>query len=206
MANTSNSSNISYQSPICLNDDDVLEIDKYLHMYGTNTGAAYDESQRIFIVNDVIILRVGEQTYRLIEYHFHVPSEHIINDSKFASEIHYVFVEHDKNKKYEAHNCPDICSGCSNDISGNVLVIGRVITNEEESRREHGSLAKLQPRIPNHYFEYDGTLTTGDYSPVRWIVGRKPIQMKISVITDFAKTARSIQPLDGRIVLYSRSY
>jgi len=198
-----------YQSPICLNDEDVIEIDKYLHLYGTNEGAVYDETPRIFIVNDIIILRVDEQTYRLIEYHFHLPSEHIINNSNFASEIHYVFVQHDKNKKYESHNCPDVCSGCSCDISGNVLVIGRVITNiplEEDRRREHDSLAKLQPRIPNYYFEYDGTLTTGANYPVRWIVGRNPIQMKIGEITDFAKTARPIQPLDGRIVLYSRNY
>lgn len=192
-----------YQSPICLNDSDVLEIDKYLHIYGTNTGAVYDETRHIFVVNDTIVLRMNNKMYRLIEYHFHLPCEHVINNNNFPSEIHYVFVEHETNTKYAIHNCPDVCCGCSNDISGNILVIGRVITDDEDSRKDH---CLLQPRIPNHYFEYDGTLTTGNYAPVRWIVGRKPIQMKISTITDFAKTARSIQPLDGRIVLYSRNY
>lgn len=41
------------------------------------------------IVNDKIILKVNNQYYQLVEYHFHVPEDHNI----YQSEIHYVFTK-----------------------------------------------------------------------------------------------------------------
>ena len=54
------------------------------------------------------------------------------------------------------------------------------------------------------YYEYDGTLTTGELKPVRWIIGKYPIYLNIKQIECIAKPARPIQDLDGRIILLSR--
>ncbi len=35
---------------------------------------------------------VGEESYPLIQFHFHEPSEHVVGNKKFAAELHYVHV------------------------------------------------------------------------------------------------------------------
>jgi len=192
----------SYQSPICLNLCDVLKIEQKLYINGINNGATYNETKKIFEMNDCIILIIDSKIYQMIEYHFHIPSEHVINNENFSSEIHYVFVELNDSSQYmtfEHGCCPDVCNCCLENIDNNILVIGRTILDSEH----HTILEKIQPKIPKHYFEYDGTLTTGFYSPVRWIVGGHPIEYNIEDISKYTKLSRPIQKLDGRLVLYN---
>lgn len=194
---------MAYQSPICLDNKNVLNIEQFIGLDGFNTGATYNESSKIFEINDYIVLRIGKKFYKLVEYHFHVPCEHIVDNTPTLSEIHYVFLEFDKTKPFvpvERHVCPDVCGGCFDNISSNILVIGRTINDTPK----HVALTKIQPKVPHHYFEYDGTLTTGDLSPVRWIVGENPLHINLDDISVVAKTSRPIQNQDGRIILYCK--
>ena len=50
---------------------------------------------------------------------------------------------------------------------------------------------------------YDGSKTTAEYNPIRWIVGKKPVEFKLKQLKPIAKTARPLQQLDGRIILFS---
>jgi carbonic anhydrase len=52
------------------------------------------------------------------------------------------------------------------------------------------------------YFEYDGTLTTDSYSPVRWIIDDDVLKLNIKDIIRVAKTSRQLQNNDGRIILF----
>ena len=189
----------SYQSPIKINKNNNITIHQKIKTSGCNHGSCYNEHKKIFEVNDNIIIKINNIKYKLIEYHFHICGEHNINDKIYDSEVHFVFIEvtntydHDK---YKNHN---ICGG---EIVENVntLVIGRMISNKSSLK----NLKKLNVKIPSSYYEYDGSLTAGTYAPVRWIVGEHDIKLNLEEIKLIAKSSRKLQPLDGRIILYSK--
>jgi carbonic anhydrase len=192
-----------YQSPIQLNMSDAIQIEQCLHIHGANKYSKFDKDMKIFIVTDNIILKIGDKMYKLKEYHFHLPCEHHIGRRKHEGEIHYVFIECDDKRELVVNDNDkqygDLC-GCNHNYPNNTLVIGRLINNDHE---DYTDFNMLQVKIPSCYYEYDGTLTTGDYAPVRWIVGKNPINLNIKQLSFLNKPARPLQNLDGRIVLYS---
>lgn len=203
-----------YQSPILLHHccSCNITINEPVGIRGINYGAVYDASKHIFVVKDKIIIKFNSNKYQLEEYHFHIPGEHDLNGQIYESEIHYVFVQLTHGEKYREHNyvCRNVCS-CRTDFHDNItmvnadendrniLVIGRVIRPTEKRY----DLSKIQVDLPACYYMYDGTLTTGNFSPVRWLVGDEPIRLNIEEISHFAKDARPIQESDGRIILFS---
>lgn len=40
-------------------------------------------------------LKIGEESYSLIQFHFHEPSEHVVGDKKFPAELHFVHIGED---------------------------------------------------------------------------------------------------------------
>ena len=188
----------AYQSPIALDKFDAIEFSQNICIEGENKGAIFNEIKKIYEVQDKIYLTLNGRKFQLDEYHFHTPSEHKVNYKIHDAEIHYVFVEVARNREEKRNtHCLDICS-CSDHHEDNVLVIGRLINDTSKIK----DLTKLQVKVPSEYYEYDGTLKSGVFSPVRWIVGENHIHYNIEEIAEVAKTARSIQDLDGRIVLY----
>ena len=96
-------------------------------------------------------------------------------------------------------------SCCKDLIQGkpykNLLVIGQVIVNSDEPLR---NLTRMQVNVPYKYFEYDGSLTDGRFSPVRWIVDEKPIRLNMRDVFPVCKSARPLQDLNGRIILFAK--
>ena len=62
---------------------------------------------------------------------------------------------------------------------------------------------RLQVDTESNYYMYDGSLTTGSFAPVRWLVGDEPIYLNLDDIKKVSKIARPIQNIDGRIILFS---
>lgn len=244
---------MSYQSPILLDKNNVIYVSQDVHITGVNNGATYDPLNKVFHIsdNDEILLIIDYKIYKLIQYHFHVPAEHLICNTHYPSEIHYVFIEcnfqqstipcncsftssnnshtsgdgdsdRDSDSKSDSDNSNTSSnnssinndseysqsnrqltqnSSCiSNNITGNILVIGKLIDNNPNSE---SNLSTLQIEAPNRFFEYDGTLSTGNYSPVRWIVDDYIIYLNINDIIPISKTDRPLQNLDGRLVLFN---
>jgi carbonic anhydrase len=202
----------SYQSPIVLHHCCCLDIKKPIHIKGKNVCAKYNCKKRVFEVTSRVIIKVQCVKYQLVEYHFHVPAEHIVNDKKYCAEVHYVFVKLGLCEKYlpKHYVCKNVCENdCENDYKKkekkecdderDVLVIARVINPNDDCV----DLSNIQVEVPSCYYEYDGTLTSGNNGPVRWLVGDDPICFNICQLEKVAKPARPIQPLDGRIILFS---
>ena len=201
---------LPYQSPIILHHccSCNVHINKPIDIYGTNFGAVYDASKHIFVVKDKIIMKLNSNKYQLEEYHFHIPGEHDMNGKIYNAEVHFVFVQLNRGETQipSDYVCRNIC--CCNQHSTidpldqnhrNIFVIGRAICPSNI----YTDLTKMQVDIPECYYMYDGSLTTGNYAPVRWIVGDSPIRCNIDEIHHFAKDARPLQELNGRIVLFS---
>ena len=145
---------------------------------------------------------VDGDTYRLSQFHFHAPAEHLENGYKFPMEMHLVFA----------------------DAQNHLLVVGRWVeegkfnqaldpifshipqTTSDTLTVDHFNLNSLLPdRLTS--FRYDGSLTTPPFSEgVKWIDLAEPMDMSAAQINAFSSLfpngdAREVQALNGRTIL-----
>ena len=151
-------------------------------------------------------LRVGERTYRLVQFHWHTPSEHWLDGESFPMELHLVHA--DENGR---------------------LVLGALV----KEGRPNAELAKLWARLPEtpgdrveiHGFDlakllpatlrsyrYPGSLTTPPCDQgIQWVLLAEPIELSAEQIATFRAlffgterfpvgNARPLQPRNGREV------
>jgi carbonic anhydrase len=149
-------------------------------------------------------LTVPGGTYKLLQFHFHRPSEHRIGGRSFPMEVHFVH----------------------SNAAGSVAVVGVLMAagrpnwvfNRIVSTMpgQLGPAVKADPAIdPNallppkrNYYRYSGSLTTPPCSEtVDWLLLTDPIQVAEADIARFAAlypmNARPVQKLDRRFVLRS---
>jgi carbonic anhydrase len=159
-----------------------------------------DSSEKEAVVLDGV-------SYRLIDEHFHKPSEHLLAGQRFPLEIHFVH-ENDK---------------------GQLLVVGVFI---QAGKRENAGLKEILKAFETagkakpgkavlsrvtlnpswmfpgkqSYFEYSGSLTTPPCAEgVRWLVMAVPVEASLEQIGQLEKllsvaNSRPIQSLNGREV------
>lgn len=163
-----------------------------------------EENNGETIVSDVSpgnTLRVGRRSYELVQFHFHIPSEHTVRSRRFPMELHFV------------HRAE----------SGELAVLGVLLTRGERNAvysqvaeaqpRERGERRRARGRIdlegllPTSLraYRYDGSLTTPPCSEgVRWMVLRRGVELSRAQIASYARlferTARPTQPRNGRAV------
>jgi len=148
-------------------------------------------------------MTVGEKNYRLVQFHFHAPSEHTVDGHHFPMEMHFV------------HQAED----------GALAVVGVLI----EEGAENPSLAPLWEKLPHapstprpvrippefaeHLFSgeatgvyhYRGSLTTPPCSEgVSWYIRKTPTQLSRDQIAAFTgkynHNNRPVQALGDRTV------
>lgn len=147
-------------------------------------------------------ITVDGDTYNLAQFHFHTPSEHLENSHATPLELHLVF----------------------SDANKNLLVVGRwinygdtntalapIFSNLPQTTTDHLAINSfnLNSLIPDNQesFRYTGSLTTPPFSEgVKWIDLAQPLDMSASQVQAFQHLfpdgdARSVQPLNGRIIL-----
>lgn len=157
-------------------------------------------------------LRVAGVTYKLLQFHWHTPSEHELNGEKFPMEMHLV------------HRGPGELQPDGTVSVGPLSVVGVWIRRGKENKElkklfadlptqpdEHRTisrfnLTRLLPESLESY-RYDGSLTTPPFNEgVRWVVLAEPIEMSGEQIDAFKQlfpegNSREIQPLNGRTIL-----
>jgi carbonic anhydrase len=149
-------------------------------------------------------LKVGAETYTLLQFHFHRPSEHLIGGKNFPMEVHFVH----------------------RNAAGNLAVVGVLMTagkpNAAFSKVISTMPAAAGPTVkadagidPNAmlptkrgYYRYEGSLTTPPCNEiVNWLLLTEPIQVAAADIAAFAKlyvmNARPAQKSNRRFVLRS---
>jgi carbonic anhydrase len=149
-------------------------------------------------------LTLGNDQYRLVQFHFHRPSEHLIDGKRFPMEAHFV------------HQHP----------SGGLAVVGVLMTTGQANPAfnkvvttmpsKEGPATKADPAIdPNGflpkdlaYYRYNGSLTTPPCAEtVQWLLLTEPLEVAETDIASFAKlyamNARPVQKDNRRFVLRS---
>jgi len=148
-------------------------------------------------------LKIAGDSYSLLQFHFHRPSEHLIDGKNFPMEVHFV----DRN------------------ASGGLAVIG-VLMNAGNANPTFNKIVSTMPAkegsvkadaaidpsklLPagRAYYQYAGSLTTPPCSEVvNWLLLREPISVAKADIDAFAKlypmNARPAQKANRRFVLQS---
>jgi carbonic anhydrase len=149
-------------------------------------------------------LGLGERSYGLTQFHFHHPSEHLVDGKRFAMEAHFV---HAAESGGLAVLGAFIVPGKAN------AVFNKIVSTMPE---EEGPLVAADPAIdPNRllpeqrtFYHYEGSLTTPPCSQtVDWLVLTHSVEAAEADIIRFAKlypmNARPIQKLDRRFILTS---
>jgi len=148
---------------------------------------------------------IDGKKYDLLQFHFHTPSEHEINDRAAAMELHLV---HRNNLGQLAVVGVLINQGAANpliaEIWNQIPKVGE--TNTVSDRQIN--VADLLP-MSSAYFSYNGSLTTPPCSEgVSWNILQAPIAISAEQIETFANIyqvdARPLQPLNGRTVQLHR--
>lgn len=178
----------------------------------------YDVDQPVFFNTDHAIqvntssnykgeLKIGEESYPLIQFHFHEPSEHAVGGNKFPAEVHFVHVGQD----------------------GRLVVLGVAITIGEENATMQTILNNmpttggeqnlntsgiqidptgLLPPINHQSFDYlslAGSLTTPPCSEgVQWYLMLNPIAISAAQLDKlkgfYSNNAREPQQVNERTV------
>jgi carbonic anhydrase len=149
-------------------------------------------------------LTVANRTYRLRQFHFHRPSEHLVDEKNFPMEVHFVHLD------------PASAYG----VIGVLMTIGKknpvfakiVQTMPEKAAATVDADASINPNglLPKgrDYFIYAGSLTTPPCDEtVTWMLLANPIEVAESDIKAFAKlypmNARPKQERFRRFILQS---
>lgn len=169
-----------------------------------NTGSPDEEKTvRADVPVGMGSVTVGGVTSNLLQFHWHIPSEHTVNGIATAMEMHLV------------HQGP-----------GGVLTVVGVFLEEGAFNSELDKIFSalpptdlsppllvpsfnLQELLPEDLgsYRYTGSLTTPPFSePVNWIVLGQPLELSAAQIAQFEalfphENIRHVQDLNGRVVL-----
>ena len=204
------------QSPVDLAKAEVervTELNRLRIWYGADTPTFYNSGHGIQVntsLDYMGYLEVGNETYPLIQFHFHEPSEHVVGDRHFPAEAHFVHINEDGRIAVVA---VAIELGEENTdfqiVLDNTPVVGR------ESNADTGiqiDPAKFLPKQDHNNLEYytlAGSLTTPPCREgVQWYLLADPITISEAQLEQFkgfyTNNVRFVQDLNGRSILFNK--
>jgi carbonic anhydrase len=150
-------------------------------------------------------LMVGDAPYKLLQFHFHTPSEHARDGRRFAMEVHLVHKSADGNLAVVGVL---LKRGKENPTLQKVL--DHVSGNINEVKHVQSVSINAADLLPakRDVFHYSGSLTTPPCSEnVNWYVMKTPVEVSDAQVKQFAKligeNARPLQSMHWRQMLIS---
>jgi carbonic anhydrase len=164
-------------------------------------------------------LKIGNSVYTLVQYHFHVPSEHTLNGHRYDMEVHLVHQNAAGETAVVAvfMNIGDHPNALVDDVFHNAPEVAGEETDVGVESNAEDLLPGSKPGqngtfVITRYYSYSGSLTTPPCSePVRWIVLKDPVNVSdfsvgelhhlVSLFPDYGgypNNNRPVQPLNGR--------
>jgi len=147
-------------------------------------------------------ISVGGNTYELVQFHFHRPSEEKINGKAFDMVVHLV---HKNSEGKLAVVAVLVKDGAANPLIETLW--NNLPKNKGTERTIEATRIDASTLLPANkaYYTFTGSLTTPPCSEdVTWFVLRNPVELSGREIERFAKiypmNARPVQPLNGRVV------
>jgi carbonic anhydrase len=148
-------------------------------------------------------LELDGMRFELKQFHFHAPSENLIEGRSYPLEGHLV---HANDKGELAVVAVMFEPGGANPALGQAWQSLPAKAGEHHELKEPVSAEQLLP-AKRDYYRFSGSLTTPPCSEgVRWLVMKEPVQVSQAQIDAFKALMhhpnnRPVQPLNGRLVL-----
>jgi len=190
------------QSPIDIRNASHGELPALEFGY-TKSGAEVVNNGHTIQVNlvDGGALTLEGVPYKLVQFHFHAPSENEVDGKAYSMELHLV---HQSAEGHLAVVAVLLTEGKAN------AALGPVFANlppTEGGRKPLGAGFNAAGLLPaaRGYYKYFGSLTTPPCTEgVRWQVLKQPVEVSKDQVSAFHKlyktNARPVQPLNGRTV------
>lgn len=148
-------------------------------------------------------IRIEDRTYKLVQFHFHTPSEYHIEGQSFPLELH--FVHQDETGALGVVGVV-VKEGAVNPTLEPIFWDGPA--EPGKTKRLIDVKTDLTALLPKDgtYFRFMGSLTTPPCSEgVNWYEMRQPIEASYAQIQKFRElfpmNARPLQPLNNRLVV-----
>lgn len=189
----------SQQSPIDLTDASSAEGPPLQTSYAPAEAEGTDTGHAIQVNTTGGTMTVGGTTYDLQQFHVHTPSEHAVDGSRYAGEIHLV---HQAGPEQLAVLALFVEEGGSSNPALHDWISGPDTTLTYDA-------SALLPTTRS-YYTYEGSLTTPPCSEiVRWIALSSPIQASSAQLdtlrAQYEGNARPLQPRNDRTIQYISS-
>nr|WP_249122832.1 MULTISPECIES: carbonic anhydrase family protein [unclassified Bradyrhizobium] len=149
-------------------------------------------------------LRVADATYQLLQFHFHRPSEHLIDGKSYPMEVH--FVHRDASGALAVVGVL-MATGAANAAFAAVTAAMPQAAGPAVKAPAAIDAAALLPAARS-YYRYPGSLTTPPCAEtVEWLLLTTPVEVAEADVASFAKlyamNARPAQKVNRRDVLRS---
>lgn len=151
-------------------------------------------------------LRLGDETFLLLQVHFHSPSEHTIDGQHYPLEFHFVH----QNKTGDLAVLGLLVKEGRKDLVFQQIA-DRIPAETGAEISGHGLEMPSGELLPEDLvvFRYQGSLTTPPCSEgIRWLVAAEPIEMSADQIARFTSVYdhnyRPVQPPRGRSLSLER--
>lgn len=203
----------SQQSPVDLAAENIEEkINRLKFKYSPDTPVFFNSGHGIQVNTSMDYpgeLKIGKEAYPLIQFHFHEPSEHIVNGEAFPAELHFVHVK---------ENGKIAVLGILMRIGEENVTLQSILDNMPSTSEEKNSDTgitidplSLMPYNTKDYYSYAGSLTTPPCSEgVDWYVFAEPITISEAQLAQlkgfYTNNARDVQDLKGRSVSINSSH
>ena len=207
------------QSPININIDRAVkaELNPIEFIYRSSPLSIIDNGHTVMVnYGEGSNLMVDGRQYRLIQFHFHKPSEEAINGERTDMVAHLVHQHHDGSLAVVAVLMSTVQPAGSrkywwgNDATKENILINTLWNNVplvKGKTEAPGVMIDINQMLPadRSYFTYMGSLTTPPCSEnVLWLVLKNPIYVSDEQVKNFDRmypmNARPLQPKGDRLV------
>lgn len=195
-----------HQSPILLSDPINATLKPFTTHYANGPAYADDAGYalRVDFQTQTNTLTLDGEVFKLIEFHFHQPSEHILNGKQYPLELHFVHVN-DNNDAVALGVFFE--EGAENAALKTLLPAFKNSTDANKPVEIQLNPNDLQPAL-TAFYRYEGSLTT---PPCReglvWLIHDKPMTASKEQLDAFKlqmlQNARPIQKMHSRMLLRS---
>lgn len=190
------------QSPIDIRDGMKVDLDPIVFEYRPSSFKVIDNGHTIQAnVNGWNTMRVMGRRFRLVQFHFHTPSEEVVDGRQFEMVVHLV---HKDGEGRLAVVAVLVEGGARQPAIQAVLNNLPLEKGEEMTATSNLDLTQMLPEN-RRYITYMGSLTTPPCSEdVLWVVMKQPVQASAEQLNLFSRmypmNARPIQASSGRTI------
>ncbi|KHD06083.1 hypothetical protein PN36_17115 [Candidatus Thiomargarita nelsonii] len=150
-------------------------------------------------------LKIGENAYQLLQFHFHSPSEEAINGKRTDMVIHLVHqnIQGELAVVAVLLKAGDLPNSC-------IETLGDLMPQTQGDAQHHDVQIDINELLPNQkdYYSFAGSLTTPPCSEgVKWVVLKQTVSISPTQLAQYqalyTENVRPLQALNDRKVLSS---